>query len=83
MYLLLLGWLIYRSGYVPKWLGIVLAIDGAGWTIMESGPYLFPGVDLGFLFVATFGELILLVWLIGWGTRLSEPVPNRPSSSGT
>jgi hypothetical protein len=73
VYLIMLGWLAYRSGYLPKWLGIVLAIDGAGWSIMEAGPYLLPGIDLGFLFVASFGELILLVWLIGWGTRLSEP----------
>ena len=80
VYLMMLGWLVYRSGYVPKWLGIVLAIDGAGWIVMESGPYLLPGVDLGFLFVATIGELILLVWLIGWGTRLSEPIPGRVPS---
>jgi len=73
LYLLLLGWLIYRSGYLPRWLGIVLAVDGAGWTIMEAGPYLLPGIDLGFLFVTAFGELIFLVWLIGWGTRLSDP----------
>jgi uncharacterized protein DUF4386 len=73
VYLLLLGWLAYRSGYVPRWLGIVLAINGAGWIAMESAPYLLPGVDLGFLFVASFGELVLLVWLIGWGTRLREP----------
>lgn len=72
VYLILLGWLIWRSGYLPKWLGIVLAIDGAGWTVMQAGPYLLPGVDLGFLFVATFGELIFLIWLIGWGTRLKE-----------
>src|SRR5712692_74392 len=80
VYLVLLGWLMYRSSYLPKWVGIVLAIDGAGWSIMEAGPYLLPGIDLGFLFVASFGELILLVWLIGWGTRLSEPITNRASS---
>jgi hypothetical protein len=72
LHLLLLGWLILRSGYVPKWLGIVLAINGAGWIVMESGRYLLPGVDLGLLFIATSGELFLLVWLIGWGTRLKE-----------
>jgi hypothetical protein len=73
VYLLLLGWLMYRSGYVPKWLAILIAIDGAGWVVMESGPYLMPGSNLAFLFVATFGELFLLVWLIGWGSRLKEP----------
>jgi hypothetical protein len=80
VHLMLLGWLVYRSGYIPKWLGIVLVIDGAGWSIMEAGTYLLPGIDLGFLFIATFGELLLLVWLIGWGTRLSEPTTNRASS---
>jgi Domain of unknown function (DUF4386) len=79
VYLLLLAWLVHRSGYVPRWLGILLAIDGAGWIIMEAGAYLLPGVDLGFLFVATFGELFLLVWLIGWGTRLKELAPNPAS----
>jgi len=59
VYLVLLGWLAYRSGYVPKWLGIVLVINGASWIVMNSSRYLLPGIDLGFLFVATFGELIL------------------------
>lgn len=77
VYLMVLGWLVYRSGYIPKWLGIVLVINGAGWSIMEAGPYVLPGTNLGFLFIATFGELILLVWLIGWGARLSEPSSAR------
>jgi hypothetical protein len=80
VYLMMLGWLMYRSGYIPKWLGIVLAINGAGWTIMESGHYLLPRINLGFLFVATFGELFLLVWLIGWGTRLSQPMTKGAGS---
>ncbi len=73
VYLVLLGWLIRRSGHVPRWLGAVLVVDGAAWIVLEAGPYLLPGVELGFLFVATFGELIFLAWLVGWGTRLREP----------
>ena len=80
VYLLLLAWLVYRSGYVPKWVGIAVALAGAGWIIMESGPYLLPGIDVGFLFAASFGELILLVWLVGWGTRLSDKDRNIPTT---
>jgi hypothetical protein len=80
VYLALLGLLIFRSGYIPRWLGIVLVIDGAGWCLMEAGRYLLPGIDLGFLFVTSFGELVLLAWLIGWGARLREPTTNRASS---
>ncbi|HEY5677814.1 MAG TPA: DUF4386 family protein, partial [Myxococcales bacterium] len=70
VYLVLLGWLFYRSGYLPRWIGIVLAISGAGWIVRQSGQYL--GIDLGFLFFTSFGELALIVWLIGWGTRLRD-----------
>jgi len=73
VHLMLLGWLVWRSGYVPRWLGAVLAVNGAGWSVMEVGKYAAPGIPLGFLWITTPGELFLLVWLVGWGTRLREP----------
>jgi len=76
VFLMMSGWLVYRSGYIPRWLGVVLAIDGAGWSVMKSGPYLLPGIDLDFLWITTAGELIFLVWLIGWGTRLKIGEPS-------
>jgi hypothetical protein len=72
-HLLVLGGLMVRSRHVPKWLGVLILLDGAAWCVMEAGPYLLPGVDLGWLFIPTFAELILLVWLVGWGFRLREP----------
>jgi hypothetical protein len=77
VHLMMLGWLMFRSGYIPRWLGVVVAISGAGWSVLESGPYLLPGIDLNFLWITAAGELVLLVWLIGWGTRLREPATNR------
>jgi len=26
--------------------------------------------------ITSLGELVLLVWLVGWGQRLEEPVPD-------
>ena len=72
LYLMLVGWLMIRSAYVPTWLGVVMVVNGLGWSLLETGPYVLPGVDLGLLFVATFGELALLAWLIGWGLRLKH-----------
>jgi hypothetical protein len=34
-------------GFIPKWLGIVLANDGAGWCMMDAGPYLRLAPRLG------------------------------------
>ncbi len=68
IHLVLLAYLVYRSGYIPRILGILLAIAGVGWVIHELGPYLFPDADLGFLFITFFGELIFMAWLLirGW-----------------
>ena len=83
VYVVILGLLVIKSGYIPTWLGVVLVIDGAGWIVMEAGPYLLPQVNLGFLIVTSFGELLLLAWLIGWGTRLKEPNQDATAPPGS
>ena len=70
----LLGYLVYRSGYIPGIIGILLAIDGLGWLIDSLRPYLYPNVHLRFLFITFFGELILMAWLLirGWKIQQSK-----------
>ena len=68
IHLCLLGYLVYRSGFIPRTLGVLLAIAGLGWVIYELGPYFFPDADIGFLFITFFAELIFMGWLLvrGW-----------------
>jgi hypothetical protein len=73
IHLVLLGCLIYRSGYIPRILGILLVIDGLGWMIDSSRPYLFPNAHLGFLFVTFLGELFFMLWLLIRGWKIREP----------
>jgi hypothetical protein len=72
----LLGYLIYRSRYIPKILGILLVIVGTGWVINSLRPYLYPNADLGFIPIAGFGELIFPLWLLIRGWRIKEPAAN-------
>ncbi|HYL22141.1 MAG TPA: DUF4386 domain-containing protein [Gemmatimonadales bacterium] len=69
----LLGYLIYRSGYIPKLIGILLVIDGLGWVINPLKPYLYPNAHLAFIFVLSFAELILPLWLVVRGWKIQEP----------
>jgi hypothetical protein len=71
----LLGYLVYRSGYIPRLVGIALAIAGIGYAVYNLRPYLYPDAEIGFVFAAFFGELLFLAWLAIWGWRIPEPIP--------
>jgi hypothetical protein len=72
IHLVLLGCLIYRSGYIPKILGILLVIDGLGWEIDSLQPYFYPNAHLGFLFITFLGELVFMLWLLIRGWKIQE-----------
>lgn len=73
IHLVVLGCLIYRSGYIPRILGILLVIDGLGWLTESLRPYLFPNAHLGFLFITFLGELFFMFWLLITGWKIQEP----------
>jgi hypothetical protein len=73
IHLVLLGWLIFRSRYIPKVLGVLLVIDGAGWVISSLRPYLYPNVHLGFFVTFSFVELLFPLWLVIRGWKIQEP----------
>ena len=62
-----LGYLVFKSGFLPRILGIVLMLHCAFWLMTALQPFLFPGFDaityiswpLGF--IAEFG---LTLWLL-------------------
>ena len=72
LYLGVLGVLVYRAGYIPKVMGILLLISGAGYVIDSLRGWLFPSVDLGFLMITFFGEIIFMFWLLIRGGKLEE-----------
>ena len=71
VHLLLLGYLAWRSGYVPKLLGALLALAGAGYVFDSLVAVLaldFPVTVSVFTFL---GEFLLALWLVIRGRRLT------------
>src|SRR4051812_23103482 len=63
---LLQGWLVYRSGFLPRWLGVIGMISGLGWLTFLSPPL---GMRI-FMYLAVFalvGVLAMTVWLLTVG----------------
>ena len=73
IHLVLVGYLVYRSGYIPRIFGILLAIDGLGWLIDNLSPYLYPNAHLGFISITWYGELIFGFWLLFKGWKIQQP----------
>lgn len=72
IHLCLLGYLIHRSSYIPKILGLLLFIVGLSWEISSLRPYLYPNANLGFIWNIGFGELIFPLWLVIRGWKIQE-----------
>lgn len=77
IHLVLLGYLIWRSGYIPWWIGILLVIDGLGWIADSLQAYLFPSAHLAWITVTFFGELVFMLWLLIRGWKIQEVSEGR------
>ena len=73
LHLVITGWLFARSTYLPRWLGWLLFIDGWAWVADNLSVYLYPNASVGFRNICWAAELVLMIWLLGWGWRLPTP----------
>jgi len=71
-----LGFLVFKSGYLPKWLGILLMADCFGVLIWFFQFFLLPGYEIitypGFA-IGFAAEFSLSLWLLIMGVK--EPLP--------
>ena len=72
-HLMLLGWLVWRAGYIPRVLGALLFVNGVGYMLDWLRPYLYPETSINWIMILFFGEVIFMVWLLARGGRIREP----------
>ncbi len=71
LWLLPLGVLVFKSGFLPKVLGVLLVIAGAGYVIESGAQILSPGLATisQFTFV---GEVLFTLWLLIKGVNVER-----------
>ena len=73
LWLFLLGYLVFRSGFFPRILGILLMIGGLGYLIQAVLFLLFPDFDaIIFGLFAFVGELLFYLWLLIKGVNVEQ-----------
>ena len=73
LWVLFLGFLVFKSGFLPRILGILLIIGGLCYTVLAVLFFLFPNLDLMiFGLFAIIGEMIFYLWLLIKGINVEE-----------
>lgn len=73
VHLALVGYLIVKATYIPTWIGLLVALAGAGYLVDGVGRLMISGYDLSVAAVTFIGEVVLLIWLLWQGRSLEVP----------
>jgi Domain of unknown function (DUF4386) len=73
VHLLLIGYLAYRSRFIAKAIGVLVAIAGLGYLVDGFGTVLVRDYSLNAARVTFIGEAVLIFWLLIKGRRLTLP----------
>jgi hypothetical protein len=78
LWLLPLGYLVYKSGYFPRFLGVLLIIAGFGY-VLDFFTHLiytnyanYEAIFLPVVILLTIGEILFMIWIILKGAKIPE-----------
>ena len=80
LWLFPMGVLTYKSGFLPRFIGVWLIINGIAYVVLSfTGLFLPDCQDKVFLYSqpALFGELAMMLWLVIKGANPPQPLPGR------
>ena len=70
LWLFPMGYLVFKSGFIPKILGILLMIGCFGYVIQSVAAFL--GTNVSIIFFTSWGELLFLIWLLVKGVDVKQ-----------
>jgi hypothetical protein len=70
LWLFPMGVLVFRSGFLPKIIGVTLMIACMGYVLQSLAAFL--GYKLSLIFVTSWGELMLSLWLVIKGVDVEQ-----------
>src|SRR6476646_7573939 len=65
----LMSYLIFKSGFLPKILGILLIIGGIGYLVDSFAAFLVPNLGVNIAIFTFWGEVLFPLWLLIKGVK--------------
>jgi hypothetical protein len=78
LHLFILGYLVYKSGYIPRILGVLLIIGGFGYLVDTFALLLLPNyedyeaISTLLIIPTALGEILLAFWLLIKGVKVEQ-----------
>jgi hypothetical protein len=72
LWLFPLGYLVFKSGILPRILGVLLIIGCFGYLIDSFGSFLLPGYNLGIGLFTGLAEILFVLWLLIKGVNVEQ-----------
>ena len=76
LHTLLLGYLVYKAGFLPRILGVLMVVASFGYLLDSFGNFLLPQYDALYasvvILLALLGELPLALWLLIKGVNVEQ-----------
>ena len=70
LWLFPMGYLVFKSGFLPRILGVLLMIGCFGYVIQSFAVFL--GYNVSIIFITSWGELLFLLWLLIKGVNAEQ-----------
>jgi hypothetical protein len=81
LWLLPMGYLVFKSGFLPRILGLLLIIGGVGWLTEFLTALLLPNGGVKIVMFTSWGEVLFPLWLLVKGVNV-EQWKKRAAESG-
>ena len=72
IHLIVIGYLIFKTSFIPRILGILLIIAGFGYMTQSLAAFLFPNLDVSIILFTALGELLFTLWLLIRGINVER-----------
>ena len=70
LWLLPMGYLVFKSRFIPRFVGLLLVIAGVGYVVQSFG--IFLGYSVNIIMFTGLGEAVFLLWLLIRGVNAQQ-----------